>query len=132
MTKLLGSRLLICLVRSVQCLGYAGASSSTVRTVFCPGAAFVRTVSTSLPKHPGWFRPGPKKAAAGQDSTGKLAGWCEISRQNAYHSGRGFVRRVGVACWGNGFATEAAIGLVHGLFLAVAKRVFAQTTAVNH
>ncbi|MEE9414604.1 MAG: GNAT family N-acetyltransferase [Acidimicrobiales bacterium] len=64
------------------------------------------------------------------DDAGTFLGWVgavRVADGSEYDIGWRFRR----ACWGKGFATEAALALVAALFSTGVKRVFAQTMAVN-
>ena len=64
------------------------------------------------------------------DDAGTFLGWVgavPVADGREYDVGW----RLRRSAWGNGFATEAALALVHALFSAGASRVFAQTMAVN-
>jgi RimJ/RimL family protein N-acetyltransferase len=64
------------------------------------------------------------------DGAGAFLGWVgaiPVAHGTEYDVGW----RLRRTAWGHGFATEAALALVNALFLARARRVFAQTMAVN-
>jgi RimJ/RimL family protein N-acetyltransferase len=64
------------------------------------------------------------------DDAGEFLGWVgavPVADGSEYDVGW----RLRRTAWGKGFATEAALALVNALFSAGARRVFAQTMAVN-
>lgn len=64
------------------------------------------------------------------EDSGTFLGWVgavPVAEGREFDIGWRFRR----ACWGNGFATEAALALINALFLQGARRVFAQTMAIN-